>query len=107
MEMYNLWTEASKRWIVQSHGMDTFYSQVYVCWCGSAQIHYSAFAALSPQPDPRQPVALSQARGVPGLMTVLERQLIRERTEPVAVVQSSGDSDPSSGFTTIAAQDVQ
>ncbi|KAG7094745.1 hypothetical protein E1B28_005562 [Marasmius oreades] len=37
-------------------------------------IHYSAFAAKSKESDPHKPVALDNAQGVPGLMTILERQ---------------------------------
>jgi len=36
-------------------------------------IHYSASAARSEKCDPRRPVALDQAKGIPGLMTILER----------------------------------
>ncbi|CDO70370.1 hypothetical protein BN946_scf184999.g10 [Trametes cinnabarina] len=36
-------------------------------------IHYSANAARSDRRDPQRPVALEKARGVPGLMTILNR----------------------------------
>ncbi|KAJ8469107.1 hypothetical protein ONZ51_g9206 [Trametes cubensis] len=36
-------------------------------------IHYSANAARSAKRDPQRPVALDKARGVPGLMTILNR----------------------------------
>ncbi|KAL0565732.1 hypothetical protein V5O48_016286 [Marasmius crinis-equi] len=38
------------------------------------QILYSAYAAKSSECDPHKPVALESAKGVPGLMTILERQ---------------------------------
>ncbi|KAF8889648.1 hypothetical protein BD779DRAFT_1611012 [Infundibulicybe gibba] len=37
------------------------------------QIRYTAQATRSTAPDPHKPVALSSARGVPGLMTILRR----------------------------------
>jgi len=37
------------------------------------QIQYSASAAQSDRRDPGRPVALDQATGVPGLMTILKR----------------------------------
>ncbi|KAI0066936.1 hypothetical protein BV25DRAFT_1820066 [Artomyces pyxidatus] len=37
-------------------------------------IDYSACPALASNPDPRRPVALHKAIGVPGVMTILERQ---------------------------------
>jgi len=36
-------------------------------------INYTASAARSTRPDPSNPVALDQAKGVPGLMTILGR----------------------------------
>ncbi|RDX44419.1 hypothetical protein K466DRAFT_556178 [Polyporus arcularius HHB13444] len=36
-------------------------------------IHYSAQAARSNKPDPQHPVALQNAKGVPGLMTIVSR----------------------------------
>jgi len=36
-------------------------------------IRYSASAARSEKCDPHRPVALDQAKGIPGLMTILER----------------------------------
>jgi len=36
-------------------------------------IRYSAAAARSERRDARRPVALDQAKGVPGLMTIIER----------------------------------
>ncbi|OSD01512.1 hypothetical protein PYCCODRAFT_1369239 [Trametes coccinea BRFM310] len=36
-------------------------------------IHYSANAARSDRRDPQRPVALDKARGVPGLMTIVNR----------------------------------
>ncbi len=38
-----------------------------------SQIHYSAQAARSNKPDPQHPVALQNAKGVPGLMTIVSR----------------------------------
>ncbi|KAJ7598955.1 hypothetical protein C8J56DRAFT_915468 [Mycena floridula] len=37
------------------------------------QIRYQASAARSAKPDPHRPVALEQAKGVPGLMTIVKR----------------------------------
>jgi len=38
-----------------------------------AHIRYTASAARSSKPDPRKPVALENAKSVPGLMTVVQR----------------------------------
>ncbi|TFK21155.1 hypothetical protein FA15DRAFT_95705 [Coprinopsis marcescibilis] len=37
------------------------------------QIRYTGAATRSSKPDPRRPVALDQAKGIPGLMTILKR----------------------------------
>ncbi|KAF9010023.1 hypothetical protein BDQ17DRAFT_1235029 [Cyathus striatus] len=37
------------------------------------QIHYTASATRSTERDPHRPVAVDQAKGVPGLMTILRR----------------------------------
>ncbi|KAI0729824.1 hypothetical protein C8Q72DRAFT_971616 [Fomitopsis betulina] len=37
-------------------------------------VHYSAVAARSERPDPQRPPLVERARGVPGLMTILDRQ---------------------------------
>jgi hypothetical protein len=38
------------------------------------QVHYYAFATVSKYADHEYPVAVDQVRGVPGLMTILERK---------------------------------
>jgi len=37
-------------------------------------VHYSASAARSDRPDPQLPPSIERARGVPGLMSILDRQ---------------------------------
>lgn len=38
------------------------------------QTRYAASATRCMRPDPRRPVALDQAEGIPGLMTILKRE---------------------------------
>ena len=40
---------------------------------GIGQVHYSARGARSERGDPQRPVALENARDVPGLMTIVNR----------------------------------
>ncbi|KII87623.1 hypothetical protein PLICRDRAFT_54702 [Plicaturopsis crispa FD-325 SS-3] len=43
---------------------------------GTFRVHirYSADATRSDRPDPRKPVAVAEAKSVPGLMTIIERR---------------------------------
>ena len=41
-----------------------------------SQIRYSATAARSARKDPRQPIALEAAKSVPGLMTIVSRDIV-------------------------------
>ncbi|KAI0036098.1 hypothetical protein K488DRAFT_17837, partial [Vararia minispora EC-137] len=61
-------------------GADTLLDERWICRIrgpkhGTYRVHieYAAHPARTGCPDPGRPVALNKARGVPGLMTILER----------------------------------
>ncbi|OJT14029.1 hypothetical protein TRAPUB_9419 [Trametes pubescens] len=67
----------------QTYGANVLVDEQWTCTiCGprhrsdgsfKVYVHYSASAARSDKRDPQRPVALDQARSVPGLMTIISR----------------------------------
>ncbi|KAH9855367.1 hypothetical protein C2E23DRAFT_866945 [Lenzites betulinus] len=67
----------------QTYGANVLVDELWTCMiCGprhradgtfKVDVHYSASAARSDKRDPQRPVALENARNVPGLMTILSR----------------------------------
>ncbi|KAH9836371.1 uncharacterized protein C8Q71DRAFT_80209 [Rhodofomes roseus] len=67
----------------QSIGANVLVDEQWSCHvCGprhdgrtfKVHVHYSALAARSDRSDPQRPPAVERARGVPGLMTIVDRQ---------------------------------
>lgn len=72
MGMHHFRTEACAERKIQSFGMGYVVADLMLR-ANEFQIRYTASATISSVSDCRRPVALDQAKSIPGLMCILER----------------------------------